>query len=62
MAYDPIRNEVMAFGGTAAFGSTVPSDTNILRANTWRQPFVTWIPRTRPRPRSLGCLRDRHRA
>lgn len=56
VAYDPIRNEVMAFGGSAAFGSTVASETNILRANTWRQPFLLWIPRIRPRPRSLAAF------
>lgn len=56
VSYDPLRNEVVVFGGTAAFGSVVASETSILRANTWRQPFLSFIPRLRPRPRSLAAF------
>jgi hypothetical protein len=48
VSYDPLRNDVIAFGGTAALGSTVASETNILRAVTWRQAFTL----SRPNPRS----------
>ena len=48
VAYDPIRNDVIAFGGTSATSSVPASQTNILRANTWRQAF-TFL---KPAPRS----------
>lgn len=48
VSYDPLRNEIIAFGGTAALGGTPASETNILRGSSWRQAFLT----LRPNPRS----------
>jgi N-acetylneuraminic acid mutarotase len=50
VSYDPLRNEVIAFGGTAALGTVVASQTNILRGTQWRQAFLD----LRPNPRSLA--------
>ncbi len=50
VAYDPLRREVVVFGGTAAFGTVLFSQTSILQANDlWRSVFIT----LRPQPRSL---------
>lgn len=49
-AYDPLRREVVVFGGTAAFGTVLFSQTSILQQNDlWRSVFITH----RPQPRSL---------
>lgn len=50
VSYDPFRNEVIAFGGTAALGTVVASQTNILKGTAWRQAFLN----LRPAPRSLA--------
>lgn len=50
VTYDPLRNDIIAFGGTAANGTVVSSGTNILRGSAWRQIFISF----RPAPRSLA--------
>jgi hypothetical protein len=50
VAYDPLRREVSVFGGTAAFGNVLGSQTNVLQQNGFFRPiFIT----LRPQPRSL---------
>lgn len=48
VAYDPLRREVVAFGGTSAFSSVVGSQTNLFRSDQWRGVFLNF----RPAPRS----------
>lgn len=48
VAYDPLRREVVAYGGTTALGSVVGSQTQLLRNQTFRQAFQV----IRPTPRS----------
>lgn len=49
-AYDPLRHEVVFFGGTAAFGTVLTSATGVYRDGVWRQASVDY----RPAPRSLA--------
>lgn len=49
VAFDPVRREVVMYGGTAAFGNILFSQTNILQSNgAWRGLGIT----LRPQPRS----------
>jgi hypothetical protein len=50
VAYDPLRHEVVLFGGTAAFGNVLTSATNVFRDGLWRQALLDH----RPAPRSLA--------
>ena len=48
VAYDPLRREVVAFGGTLALGTVIGSHTHLLRNLEFRQVFESH----RPGPRS----------
>lgn len=49
VAFDPLRREVVMFGGTAAFGNVLGSQTSVLQNNgAWRQILISH----RPDPRS----------
>jgi hypothetical protein len=49
VAYDPLRHEVVMFGGTAALGSVLASSTNIIEDGVWVIPPIISY---RPQPRS----------
>lgn len=48
-SYDPLRGEVVTFGGTSAFAGLPGAATTILRGASWRGTFNA----NRPAPRSL---------
>jgi hypothetical protein len=47
VAYDPVRRQVVTYGGTTAFGSVVGSQTQIFANDTWQ--VTGYIHRPRPR-------------
>lgn len=49
VTYDPLRQEVVSYGGTSAFGTVVASTTYLLQNELWRGVF---LPTLRPTPRS----------
>jgi N-acetylneuraminic acid mutarotase len=52
VAYDPLRHEVIAYGGTSAFATVLGSQTNLLRDTVWREAFFN----LRPPPRSQAAF------
>lgn len=51
-AYDPLRNQMVTFGGTLAFSATIGSITTVIRDAQWSSPFFT----QKPSPRSLATF------
>ncbi|HEX2059228.1 MAG TPA: kelch repeat-containing protein, partial [Thermoanaerobaculia bacterium] len=51
-AYDPLRDQVVLFGGTLAFSSAIGSVTTFVRNGQWSSPFFSH----KPSPRSLATF------
>lgn len=51
-SFDPLRGEIVTFGGTSAFNNAVGGATTILRDTQWRGTALI----NRPAPRSLGAF------